>query len=109
MSDFLGIMIMIKLHIYRAIEFFKGKKNKRKNGEIEFGEILASGSNSVEIDLINLPRHIEVKFKHHEHHTPCDNHHDKLHYEFHKFQHQYRLIIKWDVGSLREISWIAYF
>lgn len=100
---------MLKLYWYRALELFSGKTSPKKNVEAEFGELLVTGRDKTEINLPYLPRVIEVKFKDREHHVPCNMHHDKLEYEICRHHHEYKLIIEWHVGNMREISWIVYF
>lgn len=100
---------MLKLVYYRVTDWLLGKNPQSKNVDAEFGELFVTGEDSTEILLPQLPRVIEVKFRHEHHHIPCDHHHDKLKYEVARNKHQYKLIIQWHVSTLREIDWIAYF
>ena len=109
MLNFVKVITMLKLFFYRTMELFSGKNKKKKDIEVECGELFVTGKDNVEIDLPILPRAIEVKFKHREHHIPCNPHHHKLSWEVCKHHHQYKLIIKWDVSDLSEIIWVAYF
>ena len=110
MRIFLIRMIMIlKIIYYKVTDWVLGRKPQKKDVEVEFGELCVSGSDSTEIDLPILPRVIEVKFKHNHHHVPCDHYKDELKYKLVRNHHQYKLVIEWDVSTLREVSWIAYF
>ncbi len=110
MTSFLIRIIMIlKIAYYKVTDWLLGRKPQKKDVEVEFGELVVSGSDSTEIDLPILPRGIEVKFKHEHHHTPCDQHKDKLSYKVARNHHKYKLVIEWNVSTLREVTWIAYF
>jgi hypothetical protein len=103
------VIEMIKLYFYRALEFFKGKTSVKREPEVEFGELVATGKGEIEIPLARLPRLIEVKFKDFVDPVPCNPHHDKLHHSVEKHKHQYILKLNWHVSEPREIVWIAYF
>jgi|ERR1700748_3407935 len=106
---FKAITMLLKYTYYKLLDLLAGRKSSKKEIEAEFGDLDVSGRGEVEIDLPTLPKVIEVKFKDHSHHIPCDQHHDKLEYSLHRHHHAYKLIIKWHINSLREIAWIAYF
>lgn len=110
MNNFLvRVILMLKILYFRVTDWLLGRKVQHKHIDAETGELLVSGKDHTEINLPTLPRIIEVKFKHEHRSIPCDHHHDKLDYEICRHEHQYKLIIKWHVSSLREITWIAYF
>jgi hypothetical protein len=103
------IIEMIKLYWYRTLDLIFGKTSQKKEPEVEFGEVLASGKGDVEIPLVRLPKLVEAKFKDFVDPVPCNPHHDKLHHSVEKHHHQYLLKLNWHTSAPREIVWIAYF
>lgn len=90
---------------------------RKHNKNEQCGELVVTGHAKVIIPLIDLPHRVEVHFKHKPGPPPCDPHphkKDKLEYEVHRHytghcRHQYTLVIKWKVHSIREISWHVYY
>jgi len=90
---------------------------KRYKKSKQEGRLVVVGKAKITIPLLDLPHRVEVHFKRKPPSPPCDHHrkhHDKLEYEVHRHyvshcSHQYTLVIKWKVHSIREIFWHVYY
>lgn len=99
----------LKLFYYKTLDFLCGRTNKAKKIDAEVGELFVTGKGFTEIPLETLPKLIELKFNDHDNPVPCDNHHDKLHWELKRNHHRYILIVNWHVASVRELVFAIYF
>lgn len=74
--------------------------------EIMSGELFVIGKEEIFIRLKHTePKTVLVEFKGHQHHIPCNPHHDKLEWEIMHKGDYYVLVIKWDVQGIREVVW----
>jgi hypothetical protein len=76
---------------------------------MQSGELIVTGKDRATILLTGMPSEVKVHFKHEVDLVPCNPHHrDCLEYEVrasHHHHHKFVLLIKWDVSSVREITW----
>lgn len=81
------------------------------------GLLVVTGHDQITIPLKDFPFRLECFFNKKPRHTPCDphghRHSDVLFWEIRRFyrnhRHNYKLVIKWRVREIREITWIAYY
>jgi hypothetical protein len=104
---FLIIVSSICLAIYLGYLMFR--KHKTQNHNVE-GNFFVNGCGSVGVDLCrrHTPQFVSVhftdQFNSHPCH-PCNPHHDTLHWELIEEYGEYQLIVNYDVGNVREISY----
>jgi hypothetical protein len=78
---------------------------------MQSGQLIVTGKDEATIPLSGIPCEVKVHFKHELEVTPCNPHHrDCLEYEVHVNHHhnhhnKFKLVIKWEVSGVREITW----
>ena len=107
---FAWIMAMIKKIITGLMPSVK-KSIIKENLMKKYSEkMFISGKDEVSIMMkVRKPSRVEVFFV--DHPVPCDgNKHDHVEHKVHKhlFENQTHLIIKWNVGGVRQIEYIYY-
>lgn len=83
------------------------KHDKKPHGHDLEGTYFLNGSGKISIDLIkkHIPDRIYVRFTDEPSCHPCNPHDDKLHWEIAEDCGHFQLIIIYDVGNVREISY----
>lgn len=70
------------------------------------GSIQVVGRDTLSINLKRAAIDtVSIQFTNDPGQVPCNPHHDTIDWEVHDRAHGFVLIIKWDVSSLREVSW----